>query len=139
MLLTGYSIFVVLGDLPDCEASQVLQHVLAVQKVPPKLLTDSANAVSSSPPSITSLQLQQALDASRRQSKDDAQLRQVMQASMQPWSQPDDIAQALQASQDAMCVPGGVVRGAQLATSPSASRQPSLGELRHLRQSYFER
>ena len=36
----GYSIFVVVGHLPDCEADQLLQVMPAVQPIKPRLLTE---------------------------------------------------------------------------------------------------
>ena len=36
----GYSIFLVLGHFPDCEADELLKLMPAVQKVKPKLLTE---------------------------------------------------------------------------------------------------
>merc|ERR1719278_523268 len=40
----GYSIFLVTGTLPECDADLVLQAVPAVQAVPPRLLSDVASS-----------------------------------------------------------------------------------------------
>jgi len=40
----GYSIFIVKGQLPDCDADLVLQAVEAVQTRPPRLLSDKAGS-----------------------------------------------------------------------------------------------
>ncbi|XP_013400841.1 ataxin-3 isoform X2 [Lingula anatina] len=40
----GYSIFVITGHLPDCEADQLLQLTPAVQPIKPKLITESQDA-----------------------------------------------------------------------------------------------
>ena len=43
----GYSIFLVTGTLPECDADLVLQAVPAVQSAPPRLLSDVASSGSS--------------------------------------------------------------------------------------------
>lgn len=37
----GYSIFIVYGTLPDCNADQVLSKIIVTQSQPPKLLTET--------------------------------------------------------------------------------------------------
>ena len=42
----GYSIFLVLGHFPDCEADELLKLMPAVQKIKPKLLTEVTTSTS---------------------------------------------------------------------------------------------
>ena len=43
----GYSIFVVLGTFPDCEADQLLKLIPAVQTVKPKLISEASTSAAS--------------------------------------------------------------------------------------------
>ncbi|XP_030855132.1 ataxin-3 isoform X2 [Strongylocentrotus purpuratus] len=64
----GYSIFVIRGSLPECEADQLLRLIPAVQTHPPKLLSDdaqSSNQKASTGVGVTQDDLQKALEASR--------------------------------------------------------------------------
>ena len=82
---TGYSIFVVIGDLPLCEADQLLKLVPAVQIIKPRLLGDqeSHDATSSRSRSADS-DLERALEESRQLADDDDLiLRQALALSMQ--------------------------------------------------------
>ncbi|XP_075470642.1 ataxin-3 isoform X2 [Ascaphus truei] len=100
----GYSIFVVKGDLPDCEADQLLQMVLVEQGQRPKLIGEDAAArdqrVQSIEPAVEEGRsydrptmmdedeenLQKALALSRQQidmEDEEADLRRAIQLSMQ--------------------------------------------------------
>ena len=45
---SGYSIFIVVGEFQECEADQLLKLMPAVQRVKPKLLTETASTSTAS-------------------------------------------------------------------------------------------
>lgn len=59
----GYSIFVVLGELPECDADMLLKIVPAVQTVKPQLLTGTQESQTSGAPDP---ELQRVLEESKR-------------------------------------------------------------------------
>ncbi|XP_034963176.1 ataxin-3 isoform X1 [Zootoca vivipara] len=146
----GYSIFVVKGDLPDCEADQLLQMVRVQQMQRPKLIgeetlqsrdqrvqkTDLEPAVDVNPPFDGTGMLdedeenfQKALALSRQEidmEDEEADLRRAIQLSMQGGGLrsgfPDSCTQSVPHSS---------------ATSHSESLTSE--ELRRRRQSYFEK
>ncbi|XP_071485763.1 ataxin-3-like [Diadema antillarum] len=94
----GYSIFVVRGKLPECEADQLLALIPAVQTERPKLLTDqeqssssggrtTSSTSSSTGVGVTQDDLQRALAASRnsltRKEEEENTLQEAIQLSLQ--------------------------------------------------------
>ena len=86
---TGYAIFVIIGDLPDCEADQLLKVIPAVQPVKPQLITDKSKEEQGTSGQGTSGQssdeeLRRALEESRRLVEDEDQsLKKALAESMQ--------------------------------------------------------
>lgn len=82
----GYSIFVLSGDLPPCEADEVLKLVPAVQSVKPKLLAEvkpGAGDQATTSPDEFDEDLQKAIEESRHLDEDnDKTLREALQLSM---------------------------------------------------------
>ena len=89
----GYSIFVVVGELPDCEADFLLKMTPAVQQIKPRLLPEfsasTGGGQSGGRPDESwddgdeDFQLRQVMEESRRQhERDDMSLRQALQLSM---------------------------------------------------------
>ncbi|XP_070577520.1 ataxin-3-like [Ptychodera flava] len=103
----GYSIFLVLGNLPECEADQVLQVVKATQTERPKLLselrkesneasTSGASSSASSSRGVNMDDLQKALAANRQyldtdEETEEEQLREAIRLSMQGITEAEDI------------------------------------------------
>ncbi|CAG5127791.1 unnamed protein product [Candidula unifasciata] len=82
----GYSIFIVTGQLPECEADQLLRLMPAVQTIKPRLLTekeewDGANNEDPEDPVLT-----EALQASRDLiDSDDTALQRALQLSLEGY------------------------------------------------------
>ena len=147
--LPGYSIFTVVGELPQCEADLILSHTTVVQSQPPLLLSDvPKSGKTKHETSITSLQLEQALEASRVQLEEDQQLQAALRASVETASDAAqssatrasltdaEMARALQASLDAVCVPSS--SSSQVSAESQSAAQPSLEQLRQQRQAFYE-
>ena len=84
LLRAGYSIFVVLGDLPPCEASDLLRITPAVQRIKPALLGERAKPRPPAPPGgeQSDPDLQRALEESRRlDEEEDESLKRALQQS----------------------------------------------------------
>jgi len=91
-VLAGYSIFVVIGELPVCEADYLLKLQPAVQLVKPSLLAEFAGGSTEQSgvrneenwdESEDDIHLRQALEESRRlHDDDDVSLNQALQLSM---------------------------------------------------------
>ena len=79
-LISGYSIFIVLGELPDCDADQLLKLVPAVQTVKPTLVTEvEESEVDDADPQVRALK-----EESRRYvDAEDASLQKALQLSME--------------------------------------------------------
>ena len=79
VILPGYSIFVVVGQLPQCEADDLLKVMPAVQTVKPQLLSDIADkGVVNSDDDV-----QRALDESRLLAAEEEELQAAIALSMQ--------------------------------------------------------
>ncbi|ESO94236.1 hypothetical protein LOTGIDRAFT_118875 [Lottia gigantea] len=77
----GYSIFVIKGRIPDCEADQLLKLIPAVQTVKPSLLVDPD---SQSEDNSNSSNIQDALEQSRQAAdQEDITLQRALQMSME--------------------------------------------------------
>lgn len=78
----GYSIFIVRGDLPECEADQILRFAPAVQPIKPRLINESQSVKKSE--GSRDDQLQQALAESRQlDDNEDKMLQKALQMSME--------------------------------------------------------
>ena len=79
VILPGYSIFVVVGQLPQCEADDLLKIMPAVQMVKPQLLSDVADkGVVSSDDDV-----QRALDESQLLAAEEEELQAAIALSIQ--------------------------------------------------------
>ncbi|KAL4238322.1 Ataxin-3 [Mactra antiquata] len=88
----GYSIFIVNGELAECEADQLLRLCPAVQPIKPQLIHDNAQTKSnksrSSPPGASNVEtdddVQKALHESKKMvENDDVSLQKALQMSME--------------------------------------------------------
>lgn len=88
--VVGYSIFIVTGDLPECEADIVLRLAPAVQPVKPRLINENSAISSNSKQDDMDVdedsQLQKALAESRKmEESDDQVLQKALEMSMEGW------------------------------------------------------
>ncbi|XP_051722899.1 ataxin-3 isoform X4 [Ctenopharyngodon idella] len=138
----GYSIFVIRGNLPDCEADQILRIMRVEQQQRPKLIgEDEAQRMSVQPVSETPApgdevpldedeeELRKALALSRQHMEvedEEADLRRAIQLSMQGSSDPSS--------------PSAVVTAGSSHESGSSEKETlTAEELRKRRQAYFDR
>lgn len=95
LMFPGYAIFLVLGDLMECEADQILSIQPAVQPIKPRLISDSQRASSSSG-GFSQRDLARALEESRQMVEDqDQSLQNVLRKSEGNTDQDDDLQRAL--------------------------------------------
>ncbi|XP_074647980.1 ataxin-3-like isoform X2 [Tubulanus polymorphus] len=91
----GYSIFLIVGTLPECEADQLLMTMAAVPKVNPKLIhvaQQSSGTAGQSAGAVSQDDLQRAL---RQSMEDDDHLQEAMRVSMEEDSKQDKSLQSL--------------------------------------------
>ncbi|XP_041353044.1 ataxin-3-like [Gigantopelta aegis] len=83
----GYSIFIVLGELPDCDADQLLKLMPAVQSVKPTLITEvDESEMDDADPQIRALK-----EESRKYVEaEDASLQKALQLSMEGYYLDDE-------------------------------------------------
>lgn len=89
----GYSIFIVIGDLSECEADQLLRLCPAVQPIKPQLLTDASKSRSSkggasagASDGVSEAEVEQALEESKKMVEtDDLSLQRALQMSMEGY------------------------------------------------------
>lgn len=89
LLEEGYSIFIVGGILPECEADMLLKLAPVVQQVKPKLINENLSVSSGQPAEEEEddQQLQRALAESRRADENDDQaLQKALQLSMEGYT-----------------------------------------------------
>lgn len=80
---TGYSIFIVTGRLPECEADDLLNLAPAVQLIKPRLINEN-QSISKSEAQTDDPELQRALMESRcEDEKDDKMLQRALQMSLE--------------------------------------------------------
>ncbi|XP_077989042.1 ataxin-3-like [Glandiceps talaboti] len=124
----GYSIFVVVGTLPECDADQILQVMTVTQTHRPKLLSElkkesnkastSSSASSSSPHKVNLNDLQKALEANRQ------------------FLEPDDEKSEEEQLEAAIRLS---LEGEEESSKPGCSTEVDVDEVRRKRQEYFER
>ncbi|XP_069772333.1 ataxin-3 [Narcine bancroftii] len=148
----GYSIFVVRGELPECEADELLKRMRVVQHERPKLIGEETNQQTGTDhrvqnddweqvinvnKSVTNVlddeneSLQQALSLSRQHMEtedEEADLRRAIHLSMQGFVQGTESSEVA-TTQNETTNPSGT----------SAAEAPTMEELRSRRQAYFER
>ncbi|XP_039202898.1 ataxin-3 isoform X2 [Crotalus tigris] len=145
----GYSIFVVKGDLPDCEADQLLQMIRVQQMQRPKLIGEET--LQSRDESVQKPDLEQALDVSQSfdntnmLDEDEENFQKALALSRQEIDMEDeeaDLRRAIQLSMQGEHRSGFSDCCTQNIPHSSATGQteslPS-EELRRRRQAYFEK
>ncbi|XP_062902264.1 ataxin-3 isoform X2 [Mobula hypostoma] len=149
----GYSIFVVRGDLPECEADELLKRMAVVQLERPKLIGEEANQQTEIGHRLQSNDWEQVIDVNKSitnvlDDEDDESLQRALSLSRQHMETEDEEADLRRAIHLSM---QGFVRGAEnseVATSQNettdtsrtiVAETPTVEELRRRRQVYFER
>ncbi|XP_074852719.1 ataxin-3 isoform X2 [Carettochelys insculpta] len=144
----GYSIFVVKGDLPDCEADQLLQMIQVQQMQRPKLIGEEN--VQSRDQRVQKTDVEQALDVNHpfgtgMLDEDEENFQRALALSRQEIDMEDEEADLRRAIQ--LSMQGGHRNefsdsGLQNIPQPSGTSQSeslSSEELRRRRQAYFEK
>ncbi|XP_019374195.1 PREDICTED: ataxin-3 isoform X2 [Gavialis gangeticus] len=145
----GYSIFVVKGDLPDCEADQLLQMVRVQQIQRPKLIGEET--AQSRDQRLQKSNLDQAVevnhpfDGTGMLDEDEENFQKALALSRQEIDMEDEEADLRRAIQLSMQgdhrneFSGSVSRNISQSTSTSLTESLSSEELRRRRQAYFEK
>ncbi|EMP39873.1 Ataxin-3 [Chelonia mydas] len=145
----GYSIFVVKGDLPDCEADQLLQMIQVQQMQRPKLIGEES--AQSRDERVQKTDLEQALDMNHpfdgtgMLDEDEENFQRALALSRQEIDMEDEEADLRRAIQLSMqgghrsefsdCVSQNIPHSSGTSQSESLSSE----ELRRRRQTYFEK
>ncbi|KAJ8399172.1 hypothetical protein AAFF_G00415510 [Aldrovandia affinis] len=154
----GYSIFVIRGNLPDCEAEQILRIMRVEQRQRPKLIGEEAAQSSSGQASADrGMSVQRMLDVGQGMEEgvldeDEEELRKALALSRQDMEVEDEEADLRRAIQLSMlgvagtsktpeAGEGSVVRVAVSTQTPATAQNEKLTaeELRKKRQAYFDR
>ncbi|KAM7165498.1 ataxin-3 isoform 4-T8 [Macrochelys suwanniensis] len=145
----GYSIFVVKGDLPDCEADQLLQMIQVQQMQRPKLIGEEP--AQSRDERVQKTDLEQALDVNHpfdgtgMLDEDEENFQRALALSRQEIDMEDEEADLRRAIQ--LSMQGGhrsefsdsVSQNIPHSSGTSQSESLSSEELRRRRQTYFEK
>ncbi|NXA37097.1 ATX3 protein, partial [Eudromia elegans] len=145
----GYSIFVVKGDLPDCEADQLLQMIRVQQIQRPKLIgEETAQSREQRPPKSDvdqAVEVNQPFDGTGMLDEDEENFQRALALSRQEIDMEDeeaDLRRAIQLSMQGSrrsefldSVPQNFPQSPQTSQSDSFSSE----ELRRRRQAYFEK
>ncbi|KAL5008326.1 hypothetical protein ScPMuIL_013907 [Solemya velum] len=84
----GYSIFISVGILPECEADQLLKLIPAVQTIKPRLINEKSPSKSTDKASQPDEEIQKAMEESKNLlDTDDAMLQKTLQQSMEGYLQ----------------------------------------------------
>lgn len=129
----GYSIFVAIGEFPECEADQILSVIPAVQKVKPPLLSETKDKTSvpatNSTAQFDDADLKKALEESKRYiEENDESLKRAIALSMESMAADFSFAMAEVMPQSSTNPP------------PEENQPPTLtaDEVRNKRLAYFE-
>ncbi|XP_038631205.1 ataxin-3 isoform X1 [Scyliorhinus canicula] len=147
----GYSIFVVRGELPECEADELLKRMKVVQRERPKLIGEETNQRTEFGQRVQNNDWEQAIDMSKSITNslddDDENLQRALTLSRQHMETEDeeaDLRRAIHLSMQGFG-PGtedSEVTSAQndLAQSSRTNQTetPTAEEIRRRRQAYFE-
>ncbi|XP_076979497.1 ataxin-3 isoform X5 [Tamandua tetradactyla] len=133
----GYSIFVVKGELPDCEADQLLQMIRVQQMHRPKLIGEELAQLKDQRVQKTDLErVLEANDGSVMLDEDEEDLQRALALSRQEIDLEDeeaDIRRAIQLSMQ------GSSRNISQDTPQTSSTNLTSEELRKRREAYFEK
>ncbi|XP_012871753.1 PREDICTED: ataxin-3 isoform X6 [Dipodomys ordii] len=133
----GYSIFVVKGDLPDCEADQLLQMIRVQQMHRPKLIGEELAQLKEQRVLQTDLErVLEGSDGSGMLDEDEEGLQRALTLSRQEIDLEDEEADLRRAIQLSM---QGSSRNVCQDTPQSSSTNLTSEELRKKREAYFEK
>ncbi|NXM07822.1 ATX3 protein, partial [Tyrannus savana] len=145
----GYSIFVVKGDLPDCEADQLLQMIRVQQMQRPKLIGEEA--AQSRDQRLPRSDVDQAIevnhpfDGTGMLDEDEENFQRALALSRQEIDMEDeeaDLRRAIQLSMQGSRrseLSGSLPQSAPQSSHSSQTESLSSEELRRRRQAYFEK
>ncbi|XP_020389238.1 ataxin-3 [Rhincodon typus] len=148
----GYSIFVVRGELPECDADEILKSLRVVQRDRPKLIGEDANQRTEIGQRVQSNDWERAIDMSKSITnvldEDDENLQRALTLSRQHMETEDEEADLRRAIHLSM---QGIKQGTENSEMTSSwndvaqssrtnqTETPTAEELRRHRQVYFER
>ncbi|XP_077637085.1 ataxin-3 isoform X1 [Crocuta crocuta] len=133
----GYSIFVVKGDLPDCEADQLLQMIRVQQMHRPKLIGEELAQLKEQRIQKTDLQrVLEANDGSGMLDEDEEDLQRALALSRQDIDMEDEEADLRRAIQLSM---QGSSRNVCQEIPQTSGTHLTSEELRKRREAYFEK
>uniref|UniRef100_UPI00398F7875 ataxin-3 isoform X3 n=1 Tax=Pristiophorus japonicus TaxID=55135 RepID=UPI00398F7875 len=148
----GYSIFVVRGELPECEADELLKRMKVVQRERPKLIGEDANQRTEIGQRVQSNDWEQVVDVNKSIAsvvdEDDENLQRALSLSRQHMETEDEEADLRRAIHLSMQGFGQGTENSEVASSQNDVAQssgtnqtetPTAEELRRRRQAYFER
>ncbi|XP_067894864.1 ataxin-3 isoform X2 [Heterodontus francisci] len=148
----GYSIFVVRGELPECEADELLKRMRVVQRERPKLIGEEANQRTEIGQRVQSNDWEQAVDITKSITsvldEDDENLQRALTLSRQHMETEDEEADLRRAIHLSMQGFGQGTENSEVTSSQNDVAQssrtnqtepPTAEELRRHRQAYFER
>ncbi|TRY69698.1 hypothetical protein DNTS_008908 [Danionella cerebrum] len=129
----GYSIFVVRGNLPECEADEILKFLRVEQQQRPKLIGEERPTVAAQPSDVTHTPTTVLLD------EDEEELRKVLELSRKDLEQEDEEADLRRAIQLSMSSSSEAGSSSAADSVNSENQMLSPEELRRRRQEYFTR
>ncbi|XP_063097373.1 ataxin-3 isoform X2 [Cavia porcellus] len=133
----GYSIFVVKGDLPDCEADQLLQMIRVQQMHRPKLIGEELAQLKEQRVLKTDLeQVLEGNDGSGMLDEDEEDLQRALALSRQQIDMEDEEADLRRAIQLSM---QGGSRNISQDVAQTSGTDLTFEELRRRREAYFEK
>ncbi|XP_055411486.1 ataxin-3 isoform X3 [Bubalus kerabau] len=133
----GYSIFVVKGDLPDCEADQLLQMIRVQQMHRPKLIGEELAQLKEQRVQKTDLERVLELnDGTGMLDEDEEELQRALALSRQEIDMEDEEADLRRAIQLSM---QGTSRNRCQDIPQTSGSHPTSEELRKRREAYFEK
>ncbi|KAM6171756.1 ataxin-3 isoform 2-T2 [Erethizon dorsatum] len=133
----GYSIFVVKGDLPDCEADQLLQMIRVQQMHRPKLIGEELAQLKEQRVLKTDLeQVLEGNDGSGMLDEDEEDLQRALALSRQEIDMEDEEADLRRAIQLSM---QGSSRNVSQDVPQTSGTNLTFEELRKRREAYFEK
>ncbi|KAH0620418.1 hypothetical protein JD844_020843 [Phrynosoma platyrhinos] len=145
----GYSIFVVKGDLPDCEADQLLQMIRVQQMQRPKLIGEetlqSKDQRAQNPDTEQALDINHPFDGTAMLDEDEENLQKALALSRHDIDMEDEEADLRRAIQLSMQggprtdVPESCTQNAPHSSGTNPSESLTSEELRRRRQAYFEK
>ena len=133
----GYSIFVVKGDLPDCEADQLLQMIRVQQTHQPKLIGEELAQLKEQRVQKTDLEhVLEVNDGTGMLEEDEEELQRALALSHQEIDMEDEEADLPRAIQLSM---QGTSRNRWQDIPQTSGSHPTSEELRKRREAYFEK